>query len=51
MPKFALNSNPGDAIAESSMLLDMEFDEEAVLSEPEGILFLLTDDPHHFNVN
>ena len=41
---------PKEGGAELSVLLDKEFDEEALLEEPEGILFLLTDDPHHFNL-
>lgn len=50
MPKFALRPVEDEEFLESPMLLDKEFDDEAILTQPQGILFLLTDDPQHFNV-
>lgn len=50
---FSLTSRTtlDEEFTESSMLLDKEFDEQGVITEPHVLLFLLTDDPHHFNLS
>ena len=50
MPKLAFHTQPHEVLPEFSMLLDEEFDDNVLLRDPDGLLLLLTDDPHHFNL-